>query len=177
MTSVGAMRTPMTPGEVLDALVEAYSMEVGGEIPGRLLLALAAQSALETRQWRACWCWNFGNIRGTGDAGTMAIDNATEVIDGKEVKVPAGFAAFSSKLAGARAFVRYLCVATHPPFQNRYQPAIDAATRGDLDGFVAGLKIAGYFTADERAYDMAEHSEADWLEKLQQMHAWLEMTP
>lgn len=177
MTSVGAMLTPMTPGEAIDALVEAYALEVGGEIPARLLLTLAAQSALETAQWTKCWSWNFGNLRGHGDAGTIAIQGATEVENGAVVERPDGFAAFSSRLAGARAFVRYLCVATRPPAPNRYQAAIDAATRGDLDGFVRGLAAAGYFTAEEGAYDRAERSEAAWLEKLPAMRAWLENTP
>lgn len=177
MTAVGAMRTPMTAAECLDALVEAYAMEVGGEIPGRLLLALAAQSALETARWTACWCWNFGNMRGAGDAGTTAIQGATEIENGVEVQRPEGFAAFSSRLAGARAFVRYLCVATRPPAPNRYQAAIDAATRGDLPGFVLGLKAGGYFTADEGRYENAEEAETRWLEKLPEMHAWLENTP
>jgi hypothetical protein len=174
MTAVGAMRTPMAPGEVLDALVEAYALEVGGEMPGRLLLALAAQSALETAQWRDCWCWNFGNMRGHGDAGTVSLQGATEVENGVEVSRPDGFAAFSSRLAGARAFVRYLCVATRPPTPNRYQAAIDAATRGDLPGFVRGLAAGGYFTADEGRYENAEEAEARWLEKLPEMHAWVE---
>lgn len=171
------VRTPHHPGQLIEAIDEAYELEVGGEIPVKLLLALASQWALETARGDAMWNDNPGNLRGVGDAGTTSIAGATEVINGHEVTIPAGFAAFSSLLAGTRAFVRYLCVATKPPAPNRYQAAIDAATRGDLAGFVNGLHDGGYFTASEDRYLRAEVSQAHWLEKLPEMHAWLETTP
>lgn len=169
-----AVRTVISPSDAVDAIADAYEGEVGGEIPVRLLLALGAQSALETARWQACWGFNLGNMRGTGTAGSQAIAGADEIIDGKRYIVPAGFAAYTSLSDGAHAFVRYLCVATRPPAPNRYQVAIDAATRGDLPGFVHGLKSAGYFTASEKLYTQAEISQAHWLEKLSEMHGWVE---
>jgi flagellum-specific peptidoglycan hydrolase FlgJ len=171
---VQAIRTVITAGDALDAIAEAYESQVGGEIPSRLLLALGAQSALETARWRSMWCYNMGNLRGHGpDGATMDIPGANEIIDGKAVLVERGFAAYPNRIAGAKAYVRYLCVATRPPAPNRYQAAIDAATRGDLAGFVHGLKENGYFTAGEVGYLRAELSEENWLEKLPEAHAWV----
>lgn len=172
---VPAVRTIITPGDALDAIADAYESEVGGEIPARLLLALGAQSALETARWRACWNNNFGNLRGKGPGGaTMSIPGANENVGGKLVLIEAGFAAYPDRTAGAKAYVRYLCVATRLPAPNRYQAAIDAATRGDLASFVHGLKLGGYFTAGEVGYLRAELSEENWLEKLPEAHAWME---
>lgn len=161
-----AIRTPMTPGDALDAIADAYEAVAGGEIPARMLLVLAAQSALETAQWKSCWSWNFGNLRGSGDAGSVAIPGATEVINGVEVQREEGFAAYSGRIAGASAYLSLL--------ERKYPKAIGAAMLGDLDGFVHSLKQGGYFTANEDLYDKAERSEAAWLEGLPAMRAWLE---
>jgi hypothetical protein len=175
MGSVSAVRTVIAPGDAIEAIAEAYEFECGGEMPSKLLLALAAQSALETARWTACWRFNMGNIRGHGPNGeSQSIPGANEIINGEAVIVEAGFAAYPDLISGARAFVRYLCVATKPPAKNRYQGAIDAATRGDLAGFVHGLKAGGYFTAGEGRYLKAEQSQASWLEKLPEMHAWIQ---
>lgn len=165
--------TPTTPAQAIDAIADAYEAEIGGEIPARLLLALCAQWAIETRRGRAMYAYNFGNMRGRGDAGTTRIEGADEIIDGRRVVVPDGFAAYSSRQAGARAYVRYLCCSTRPG----YVSAVAAATRGDLPGFVHGLKAGGYFTAGESRYASAEEGAAHYLEQLPAMHAWLETVP
>lgn len=177
MTFVPKQRTVISPADAMDAIADAYEAVVGGEIPARLLLALTAQSALETARWRSMWNFNFGNIRGEGDAGWTSFE-AGEIVDGKEVILPPGvdnkFAAYSGRLAGARAFVGFLCTASHPPAPNRFQGAIDAAMRGDLAGYVHGLKAGGYFTANEGTYFHAEQSCESWLESLPEAHAWVE---
>ena len=161
-----ATRTYLTPSNALDAIADAYEGVAGGEIPSKMLLVLAAQSALETAQWHSCWNWNFGNLRGSGDAGSVAIPGATEVENRVEVQRPDGFAAYSGRIAGARAYLSLL--------ERKYQKAIGAAMLGDLDGFVHSLKAGGYFTANEDLYHRAERSEAAWLEGLPAMRAWLE---
>lgn len=171
-------QTILSPADAMDSIADAYEAVIGGEIPTRLLLALTAQSALETARWRSMWNWNFGNIRGTGDAGWTSFQ-AGEIINGKEVILQPGagnkFAAYSDRLAGARGLVNFLCVASHPPAPNRFQSAIDAAMRGDLIGYVRGLKAGGYFTANEGTYFHAEQSCEAWLEQLPEAHAWVEM--
>jgi len=175
MPYVPPSRTPLVPADAMDSIADAYESVCGGEIPARLLLTLTAQSALETARWTSMWCWNFGNIRGSGDAGWTSFQ-AGEIIDGKSVTLPPGvdnkFAAYSDRLAGARGFVSFLCTASHPPAPNRFQGAIDAALRGDLAGYVHGLKAGGYFTAEEGTYFRAEQSCESWLERLPEAHAW-----
>lgn len=172
---VPPVKTPARPDEMMDAIADAYEAVCGGEIPSRLLLALTAQSALETGRWAAMWNNNPGNIRGSGDAGWTSFE-AGEIIDGKSVVLPPGvdnkFAAYGDRLAGARGFVSFLCTASHPPAPNRFQGAIDAAMKGDLEGYVHGLKAGGYFTAEEGTYFHAEQSVESWLERLPEAHAW-----
>lgn len=171
-------RTRCTAGDVIAALSEAYESTVGGEIPGGLLLCLAAQSALETGRWAQMFNWNLGNIRGVGSTGEWTSFSASEIIDGKEVHFDPGpnnrFASCPDLLTGAKFCVAFLCVASHPPTPNRYQAAVDAAARGDVHGFVAGLRAGGYFTANPGRYLTAEEAQVTYLEELPAMHAWLQ---
>jgi hypothetical protein len=114
------------------------------------------------------WNFNFGNLRGTGSGGTwISITGADEVNPDGTVEtgpeVEAGFAAFTDRYEGARAFVRFLGTASHPPNPNRYQGAWDAATAGDVAKYVAELKLHGYFTADEEKYRKGVQGTLDWL--------------
>lgn len=164
---VVAARTTLTPTEALDAIWHGHQAVIGGPCPVNLLALLTAQSALETGRWKSMWNFNMGNIRGPGQGGEwMAIPGANEVIDGMVVSGPAvegGFAAFRDRYEGAKAFVRFLGTASHPPNANRYQPAWDAAAEGDVVGYVSGLKAAGYFTADEGLYLKGVAGTLDWL--------------
>jgi hypothetical protein len=173
--------THCTIADVIAAISEAYESTVGGEIPGGLLLCLVAQSALETGRWAKMFCWNLGNIRGVGPTGEWTSFSASEIIDGKEVHFDPGpnnrFAASPDLLTGAKFYVSFLCVASHPPTPNRYQAAVDAASRGDVHGFVAGLRAGGYFTANPGRYQSAEDAQVAYLEELPAMHAWLQHSP
>jgi hypothetical protein len=156
VAQVPAVRTQLTPEAAIDAIWHAHQDVVGGPCPIPLLEILAAQSSLETAQWHSMWNWNFGNIRGKGDQGnSMSIRGANEVDGGKVVTGPgveAGFAAYSDAMEGARAFVRFLCTASHPPHPNRYQTAIYNAEAGDVVGYCRELRQQGYFTASLSSY-------------------------
>lgn len=162
-----AVRTPLSPTEAIDAIWHGHQDVIGGPCPVTLLGILAAQSSLETARWGSMWCFNFGNLRGTGSGGTwMSIHGANEVEDGHVVmgpEVEAGFAAFTDRYEGAKAFVRFLGTASHPPAPNRYQGAWDAATAGDVAKYVSELKAHGYFTADEEAYRKGVEGTLAWL--------------
>jgi hypothetical protein len=165
-----AVRTPCTPTEALHAVWQAHQNVIGGPCPVALLELVTAQSALETGRWHSMWCWNMGNIRGKGSDGTITIAGADEIIDGHRVTGPsveAGFAAYRGLVDGAEALVRFLGTASHPGQPNRYQAAWDAACRGDVAGFVHGMKHpavgAGYFTADEALYARGVEGTLAWL--------------
>jgi hypothetical protein len=163
---VKAVRTILSPTQAIDAIWHAHQDIIGGPCPVPLLEILSAQSALETARWHSMWNDNFGNLRGHGDAGSMSIKGADEIIDGKRQTgedVDAGFAAYSSAQEGARAFVRYLGVASHPPAPNRFQKAWDAACSGDVDTYINELHAHGYFTASPEVYRRAMHGDIAWL--------------
>jgi hypothetical protein len=161
---VPSVRTIITPTQAIDAIWHAHVDLFGGYCPVKLLEILAAQSALETGRWHSMFSWNFGNIRGHGpDGATQAIAGADEIIDGKRVVVPDGFAAYKDRLEGAREFVRFLGVATKPPAPNRYQAAWEAATDGDVAGYCRELRAHGYFTADLGQYTRGVQGTVDWL--------------
>lgn len=167
------MKTPHSMAEIAAALWYAHQDVIGGLCPIALLDILAAHVAFETADGKAINGENPGNVRGHGDAGSIAIKGADEIVNGHRVtgpEVESGFAAYSSLREGCRAYVRYLGVATHPPKPNRYAAAWEAANRGDLAGFVKGIRhpddggagvlckgcgrvhMGGYFTADEGLY-------------------------
>lgn len=171
-----AVRTVITPEQAIQALVDAHEAVIGGEPPGPLLEILVAHSALETAQWKAMWCNNWGNIRGSW-RGLWTSFRAGEIEGGHEVILDPGpdnmFRAYPDIASGAEDFVSFLGIASHPPEPNRYQAAWDAACRGDVEGYCAGLRAGGYFTASPHAYLVALHSEETFLEKLPAMQAYL----
>lgn len=162
-----AIRTVLTPTEAIDAIWHAHTDVIGGPCPIPLLEILSAQSALETARWHSMYCFNFGNIRGTGDGEEwMTLKGADEYIDGFHVtgpKAEVGFAAYRERFSGARAFVRFLGVATRPPHPNRYAAAWSAATAGDVDAYCRELKAHGYFTADLDQYTKGVRGTVAWL--------------
>ena len=161
------VRTELEPVEAIDALWHGHQEVIGGPCPIPLLEILSAQSALETGRWHAMWNFNFGNLRGNGDSGEwIVIRGADEIIDGHRVTGPAvegGFAAYRDRYSGARAFIRFLGTASHPPAPNRFQLAWDAATTGDVYVYCRELKAHGYFTADLDRYTKGVRGTVDWL--------------
>lgn len=161
---VPEVHTVCTPTEAIDAIWHGHVDVVGGTCSIALLTVLAAQSALETGRWTKMHNWDFGNLRGHGpDGASFSQTGADEIIDGKRVVVPDGFASYADRLTGAREFVRYLCVATKPPAQNRYALAIAAAEAGDVPGYCAELRKHGYFTAALDSYTKGVQGTVDWL--------------
>lgn len=171
-----AVRTVVTPQQAIDCLVEAHLTVMGEEPPGKLLEILCAQSALETAQWKAMWCYNWGNIRGQYH-GAWTSFRAGEIEGGREVILQPGpenmFRAYPGASFGAEDFISFLGIASHPPEPNRYQAAWDAAVAGDVEGYCAGLRAGGYFTANPHAYLHALHSEEAFLEQVPMMIAYL----
>lgn len=148
------MRTPLTRSGIVAELGDAYAAEFGVAPAPMQLAILGAHVGLETGNGKHLWNWNFGNIRGSYNGQTTSLEHATEIIDGREVSVPAGFRAYPTARDGARDFLRFLGVDTTPNNgrPNRYQAAWDAALAGDVTTYVRALKQAGYFTADEGKY-------------------------
>jgi hypothetical protein len=147
--------TPITASEGIDALWHAHQDVIGGPCPVAWLEIAAAHCSFETDEFRAMHGYNFGNLRGKGNAGSQSIHGANEIIDGHVVTGPdvdAGFAAYTDRFEGARAYCRFLGTATHPGTPNRYQAAWDAACRGDIPVFCEELNRHGYFTADISVY-------------------------
>jgi hypothetical protein len=164
-----AVRTRLSPGDALDAIVDAHNSVVGGDPSDECLEILGAHSALETAQWQAMWNNNFGNIRGSF-FGAWTSFRAGEIEDGHEVILEPGpdnmFRAYPNRVVGAKDFLAFIAIASHPPEPNRYAMAWEAAQNGDAAGYVYGLKQGGYFTANEDRYLKALRSEETFLAHL-----------
>ena len=150
--------TPLTLIEAARALCAAYRSVFSDELSRSALCCLLAQTALETGQWHAIHCYNWGNVKAGGSwLGDVCMFHCGEIIDGNEVffdppHPQTHFRAYPSAAAGAEAYVRFLGTASHPPKPNRYQAAWDAAMAGDIESFVDELSTARYFTASVDRY-------------------------
>lgn len=115
-------------------------------IPASVMLAIAANETgwgtdgigLSQNAW-------FGEKSSpsapSGDAGTVSVSSAWEVIGGRNVFVPATFNAYSSFASSAEGFVRFL------QNNSRYHSALSSfAATGDRNSLVNGLAAAGYAT-------------------------------
>jgi hypothetical protein len=117
MAQVAAERTTLTPAQALGVLAEALG-------PDRAALPMvAAQSAVETGHWKAMWHWNFGNV--TADASSDY-----QILPKNQLH----FKVYGSPQEGARDYIAWL----------RRRGILDYAIRGDLPGYIAHLKSAGY---------------------------------
>lgn len=137
-------RTPATRAEIRAAIARAEQRLTGGPArPGVVDLA-TAQACLETGSGRHMFNFNFGGIKGTGPSGMTASSATHEWEGGERVRTRARFRAYESLDEGAEDFLSLL--------HRRYAPAVDAAARGDVDGFAHALKAGGYFTGPEGRY-------------------------
>lgn len=141
---VEAQRTPATRGELRSAIARAVSRQTGKPAPDGLVDVLTAQASLETASGQQMYNFNFGGIKGRGPSGATAICRTHEVVNGKEITIKDGFRAYGSLDEGAADYVKLM--------QNRFGSAVDAAGRGDVDGFAHALKKSGYYTASETDY-------------------------
>ena len=117
MAQLSAERTTLTAPQALAVLGDALGPD------RRALPMVAAQSAVETGHWKAMWRWNFGNV--TADAASDY-----QILP----KNPLHFKVYGSPEEGARDYVEWL----------RKHGVLDYALRGDLSGYMAHLKSAGY---------------------------------
>jgi flagellum-specific peptidoglycan hydrolase FlgJ len=139
-----AKRTHLTASAASAELRNAWT-HVTGEIPDDTTVAvLTAQWAHETAHGAAMYNYNFGGIKGVGPTG-LSVEQRTKEGSGRnERQITDRFRAYESPQAGAEDYVKLL--------MHRYPEAVNAARKGDSEGFVQSLKQRGYFTGDMRAY-------------------------
>lgn len=141
---VEVRRTPITGTEAAKRLARAYRRELGREPSEETLAVLTAHWAHETNQGAAMYNYNFGGIKGVGPNGAYAIHRTREGKGLREQRRMSRFRAYARATEGAIDYVSLL--------QRRYGSALDAAARGDVAGFVSGLRQGGYFSGDEDVY-------------------------
>jgi len=141
---VEAQRTPLTGTEAAKRLARAYRRELGHQPSAETLAVLTAHWAHETNQGAAMYNYNFGGIKGVGPSGAYANHRTREGKGLREQRKTARFRAYTKATEGAIDYVSLL--------QRLYGRALEAAARGDVAGFVNGLRQGGYFSGDEDIY-------------------------
>lgn len=198
---VARVATPATPSEIAEDVAEGYEVEIGGEAPGGIVLAVTAQGLLETatredpnhdgittreEQAPGFWNGNLGNIRGTYLIDGVACWTSFRAGEGH------GAGAVTLEPGPANRFRSYIGPHADPTdpkvlrrarqrgardmlalLQRRYPLALLAAERRDFRGYVHELHAKGYFTADETMYGNAEDRLRLTLEHLPQVAAYL----
>lgn len=140
----------ISEGEAAYALREGWK-KLHGEYPSNDSLALLwAQWALETGRGKAIHCYNFGNIKRSGDED-YCMYRCNEIINGKTLwfdppHKQTWFRAYPSAVEGAYDYIRFLSQ------RSRYQKAWAAIQKGNPALFAHELKVAGYYTANEAQY-------------------------
>lgn len=145
--AVALQKTPAQVSELRAALDRAHRKMFGSAASPQALDVLTAQVSLETGSGTSMYNYNFGGIKGAGPTGKTAVARTKEVLGGKTVEIRDGFRAYDSIDDGAADYLGLL--------RDRFAPALDAARRGDVDGFAAKLKRGGYYTASEEDYARA----------------------
>ena len=167
--------TPLTPGEVARAFHAAFYTIVGVPPTHRTLSILLAQSALESGRWKSLHCLNFTNIKASETyEGYYCLYRCNEIINGRvewfdPPHPQCRFRAYQSIHDAALDYLRFL----HD--RKRYQASWAQAIAGDPVAFVAALKAAGFFTANEGPYRKAVLSLTN--EYAPQIAAWLADVP
>lgn len=144
---VQAKRTALKPSEIKRSLADAYRRLHGHNIAPKTLDVLSAQVMNETALGTSMYNYNFGGIKGASPEGLTARYGTREVLGGETRHIVDGFRAYGSSTAGATDYLSFL--------ERKYPRAMEAAEKGDVDGFVAHLKAGHYFTADETQYAAA----------------------
>ncbi len=140
-------RTPLSGSQASRLLSQAWEQVTGQPPSQKTLSTLWAQWALETGRGRAMRGFNFGGLKGTSPGGGSAVLKTHEGYGDHRVAIQSRFRTYATPEAGALDYVRTL--------QERYPEAIQAAAAGNTQGFVAGLRKRGYFTADPKDYNKA----------------------
>lgn len=140
----------ISEGEATYALREAWKL-LYNQYPSLDSLALLwAQWALETGRGKAIHCYNFGNIKRSGDED-YCMYRCNEMLNGKwewfdPPHKQTWFRAYSTAVDGAYDYIKFLSQKT------RYQKAWAQVKLGDPAAFSHELKVAGYYTAIEAQY-------------------------
>ena len=150
---VPRVQTSNTPQDIADALATAWASVIGGDPPDGAINVLLAQSAFETGHWVSCWNNNLGNVKHfTGDGFSWFSMSATEG-DQAVVMVASKWKSFLTLDLGAAFFLKFH--STHFP------TAWQSVLAGDVPGFVAALKNAGYFTGNLAQYTAGVQAYSD----------------
>ena len=143
--NVAATKTPFTPAELIAALRAAYVPQLGHDPSNDVLGVLCAQVALETGNGASCICHNIGNFK-AGEGPDVCSFTTTEWLGdppAPQVMV-CQFSAWPTLEAAAEAYLHAL--------YTRWPEAWSAAVKGDAQGFAAGLRQRGYYTAPLAQY-------------------------
>ncbi len=152
---VPSTRPTATVPEAARAIAEAYE-RLFGRLPTQAeLIILAAQSSHETAEWTAMPGYNVAGLKaslsGPHDYTELLTTEYLAQPDGsqKAVRIVQRFRSYPSLEAGVYDWLSLLA--------RGYPEAIEAARRGDLEGFVRGLQRgwgrgAKYFTSPFDAY-------------------------
>ncbi len=147
---VAARRTPTSPVRFRSALSRAYRAVTGKPASATTLDILGAHVSHETGRGLRMYNYNFGGIKGASPGGMTARYPTFEHMNGRNVDIVDGFRAYRSAGEGATDYLRLL--------GTRYRSALQAAEQGDVNGFAAALKRAGYYTAPQEGYAAALRS-------------------
>lgn len=170
-----ATATPCTPQQLVDALVQVWPSELGGTPSLEAACILAAQWALETAEGKDCIAFNIGNAKCAdpegedfcfftteedlpaavarelvatdprcSPKGTWADDATTLPVLFHPKHPTSRFRAFGSLAEGVQVYLRGMW--------SHWTQAWPAVCQGDPEGFAAGLRQMGYYTAPETAY-------------------------
>lgn len=139
-----ANRTVLSADTAAKYLASAYKAVAGKAATKAIMKLLIGQWAGETGNGNSMYNYNFGNTMPTGNDTHFHYLNASEIIDGKEVKMRSKFAAYASPKEGAEAFIKVLKSRKH---------WWDGLQSGTVEGFIKGLTTAPkYFTAFPDVY-------------------------
>lgn len=145
--AVAPERTPLSQGEIREALGAAYERTTGRRASDATLDVLTAHVSLETARGQRMFNYNFGGIKGASPEGATARYQTHEVFHGKRVKLEQPFRAYATAESGAADYLNLL--------RRRFPDAVAAADAGDARGFADRLGRAGYFTAPPSEYAAA----------------------
>lgn len=191
---VAPKKTPMTWQEAHDCMKWALSTHLGHDPSDEVLSLALAKSALETGKWKSIWNDNWGNVKASekweGQMYTCIYLNEVLLRDGvrkviwfmpegeltdslanggklvgEPMAVPPGHVqtrmrAYANHWDGADQYITFVA-------NGNYKKAWAALLTGNPTAYVHELKVAGYFTADEKVY--AKSVNAIYLEMLQKV--------
>jgi hypothetical protein len=135
--------TPIAPDQAGSILATAYASVAGHAPSEQVLNILLAHWAAETGNGQAVHNYNFGNVKRSKADQYYQEFNEREVVDGKDEYAVRQWAAYTTPLSGARAWIALL----------HARPAWWAGLHANLQSYVHALATApAYFTAKESQY-------------------------